>query len=443
MRPRLFAALLAAAFAFPLGTAPRAVAGTPATEAAVDWLAAQQRADGSFEVSGFPGFETPDAVAAIAQNAQTGSTWSTSQARTAVEALEAGGAGGPTPLDWTDTWTSGGINAGHAAKLIVLVTAPLGLDARAFDPRGNGAIDLVAVMDGGYASGSYGTFNATVSAALANVALGRTVPTATIALIRASQQADGGWNYAGDPAGDFAEVDTTALAIMALVAAGAAPNDADVQQAVGYLDDNYSVSGGWKAFGSFSPNSTALGMLALDAAGVDFTTGAWRGGGLYISPESALLAYQEADGEFPTYGNTFGTSQAVQGLLRNWLPFAPQTSGDTVSVRISGGVDVSGPVASGDIRVATDSFGVVSVTGTAVVSDADGPASVRFGVQRLAVFPVYVGSVAAGGKSAQVWFARVAWSGATRTASSASTWIDFGSWPWASRTVTWSVTDGS
>ncbi len=43
---------------------------TAATTKAVTWLKTQQQADGGFEVAGFPGFETPDAVLAIANGAQ-------------------------------------------------------------------------------------------------------------------------------------------------------------------------------------------------------------------------------------------------------------------------------------------------------------------------------------------------------------------------------------
>lgn len=52
------------------------VSASPQTQLAVGWIIAQQQSDGGFEMAGFPGFETPDAVLAIAENAQTDTVWS-------------------------------------------------------------------------------------------------------------------------------------------------------------------------------------------------------------------------------------------------------------------------------------------------------------------------------------------------------------------------------
>ena len=41
-------------------------ASSPAVANGLTWLRTQQQPDGGFEVAGFPGFETPDAVFAIA-----------------------------------------------------------------------------------------------------------------------------------------------------------------------------------------------------------------------------------------------------------------------------------------------------------------------------------------------------------------------------------------
>ena len=65
--------------AAPVGAAPEDTAA-----GAVDWLVAQQQDDGGFEMAGFPGFETPDAVLAIAAAAQTGAGWDQGEAYDAV-----------------------------------------------------------------------------------------------------------------------------------------------------------------------------------------------------------------------------------------------------------------------------------------------------------------------------------------------------------------------
>src|SRR5687768_3224222 len=123
-----------------------ALAGTPATQQAIDWLATQQEADGGFEVADFPGFETLDAVLAIAGNAQTGSSWDTDEAVAGVQAVTNAGKSG---LDYLDAYSSGSLCPGQAAKLIVLTALPLGFDPEAFDPADDGSpVDLVAIMNG-------------------------------------------------------------------------------------------------------------------------------------------------------------------------------------------------------------------------------------------------------------------------------------------------------
>ncbi len=110
-----------------------------------NWIVSQQQADGGFEVAGFAGFETPDAVLAIAEAAQQQYLWDKGQARAAVEAVTKNGNSG---LDALDDFAAGPINAGQAAKLIVLVAAPLGLDPNAFDPGADGApVNLVGAVN--------------------------------------------------------------------------------------------------------------------------------------------------------------------------------------------------------------------------------------------------------------------------------------------------------
>src|SRR4051794_4016908 len=134
--PVIVAALTAScSLVAPAHGAPPAEAA--AATAAASWIADQQQPDGGFDVSGFQGFETPDAVLAIAEAAQTGPTWSTAAALAAIEALEYGGSGGPNPLDAVDDWvvdahSGAGVNAGEASKILLFVVGPLGLDPTDF-----------------------------------------------------------------------------------------------------------------------------------------------------------------------------------------------------------------------------------------------------------------------------------------------------------------------
>ncbi|MGZ4688009.1 MAG: prenyltransferase/squalene oxidase repeat-containing protein [Acidimicrobiia bacterium] len=295
------------------------------------YLKSQQLADGSFEVAGFPGFETPDAVLAIADNAQAQMGWSFAQAKAAVDATTNSG---HSALHALDDFADSGINAGQAAKLAILVARPLGISTTSFDPDGDGAVNLQAIVDAGHQpDGSYGAFNATLYAAIAKRAFGG-VPADTLAYIRAAQEAGGGWNFAGDPTAvqAQADTDTTALAIQALASAQVAGTDVDLREGVAFLARSQQANGAWQSFGADDPNSTAVAMIAITAAGFDPTVSCWRDvtapalhGTAYTSPVTWLRGDQLPSGRFASpndqFGvNTFATSQAVQALRRGWLP---------------------------------------------------------------------------------------------------------------------------
>ena len=291
--------------------------------------------NGSFEVACFGGFETPDAVLAIAEAGQTGDTWSTAQALAAVEAVETDA--GFTGLDAIDDMAeSGSLGAGGAAKLIVLVVAPLGLDATDVDPSDDSAdpVDLVDALEAGaQPDGSFGVFSDTLYAAMALHLLGETVAQETVDLIVAAQQADGGWNFGGDPAGTDVDPDTTGLAVQALVAAGFDATDDAIKAALAFFATHHKGTGAWPSpFDDGNPNSTARAIQGIVAAGYDPTTSCWRdvalpsaAGTLYTNPDAYLRGQQDEDGHIASpvdqFGvNTSGTSQAVQALLRLWLP---------------------------------------------------------------------------------------------------------------------------
>jgi Prenyltransferase and squalene oxidase repeat len=299
--------------------------------AANAYLLSKQQPDGGFEVAGFPGFETSDAILAVAENAQTAEAWNTTQARNAVAN---GVRSGKTPLNAIDDLAEGSITAGQAAKLIVLVAKPLGYSLTAFNPDGDGTVrNLVSIMNtGAQPNGSYGAFNATLYAAIAQKIATNAVPANTLTLIRGAQEASGGWDFSGTAAGADADVDTTALAVQALAAAGVAGTDTDLHQGLVYLANQYKTNGAFQSFGSNDPNSTSTAVLAITAAGYDPNVACWRNqsvpglsGQLYTSPVNWLRSQQAADGHIvsPNDGgspNTFATSQTVQALRRGFLP---------------------------------------------------------------------------------------------------------------------------
>jgi len=324
----------------PTGAAPTP-RSTPAIDAAVAWLETQQQADGGFEVGMFPGFETPDAILALASAGQTSEDWDTEEALAAVEAVTTGGETPKDALDSVDDWVdsvqgseaSAGAKAQQAAKVIVLVTEPLGLDETDFDPSGDTetVVDLVGAINAAQGDGSFPGVTSTGKAYVvwAFAALDITVPPALFTAIAAGQQANGGFNFAGDPSGTGFDPDVTAAVVSALATAGkTTANDATLRKAVIGLGLQQRWNGEWAGeFDDGNPNSTAVTVEAMVAMGAPPEFPCWRNAadlrlsGLpYPSPIEALEARQdEATGRFtsPSDGfgvNTFATSQAIQGL---------------------------------------------------------------------------------------------------------------------------------
>ncbi len=142
-------------------------------------------------------------------------------------------------------------------------------------------------------------------------------------------QPDGGWEWS---AGWGADTNTTALAVQALRVAGLSTNDPAIQAAVEFLRTAQAADGGFvydpaSAESGSDVNSTAYAIQALIAAGEDPAGEAWRVEG--ISPRDYLLNAQLADGSFewqPGTGvNPLSTQQAATAPLGATFPTGPQT----------------------------------------------------------------------------------------------------------------------
>ncbi len=345
------------------GTAGAAPGDDPVLAGAIGFLASQQQDDGGFEVAGFAGFETADAVLAIGLGAQ-GGPLDPAAGRARVEAVATdAGLTGFDAID--DEVEAGSVEAGRAAKLTVLVAEPFDFDARAFDPAGDGQpVDLVGAIEAGQQDdGGYGVFSDTLYAVLALSSLDRPVGDETVELVRAAQQPNGSWDFAGDAGGAEVDIDVTSLAIQALVAIGADATDPNVAGGLTLLGQSVR-DGAWGDDAGTNPNSTALAILAVTAAGYDAEDRCWRdihapatSGGPSASPVSALRSLQATDGRiaspFDDLGvNTFATSQSVQALALGWLPVerAEAAPCDVVSyatVNAAAGVTRFTPAASG------------------------------------------------------------------------------------------------
>lgn len=323
-----------------IGSAGASTPVDPTVTKARTWLLTQQQANGGFEVTSTPGFETPDAALALATSHQTGATWDRAGALAAIQGLDNGS--GKDPLDALDDLVDGESDptsdaaAARAAKIIVLVADPLGIDPADFDPSGDSAepVDLVTrvtshqEVDGSYDLGAL--FNGVLFVTIALRTQGLEVSNALYDQILDGQRADGSWDFSGTPNAEFGgnDPDTTALTLIALRSTGATTADEPIADAVAWLASTQRTSGAWGAYGSDDPNSTSVVAMALSDLHIDVTTKAWRAAagspvtGTYTSPYAALRALQATNGrisspndEFGT-PNSFGTTQTIQALAR-------------------------------------------------------------------------------------------------------------------------------
>ena len=331
-RPRIWRPIHVAAAVLLCATAvltglPAGVARSeePADPAAVAqrsgeaWLASIQLNDGGFAVAGLTGVETPEAVLALAAQAQRSDVWSHREAIDAIDAI-GGRDGGPTALQELSRLGRSTTSPTDAALLITRVAMPLGLDPAAFNPANEGrSADLVAVLD---EATDQAPVNALAEIVVAQVALGHEAPADLVAAIVDARLDDGSWPAAE---GDQTDIDTTAMAITALIAAGSDPDDDRVAPGLAVLAAQQNPDGGWGAGGESSAMGTAAAMRALRSAGFDPDAGCWRQDLLDAdaelpTPASWLISAQAEDGHWGDDGEALSTAVALQGLNGEWLP---------------------------------------------------------------------------------------------------------------------------
>lgn len=216
-------------------------------------------------------------------------------------------------------------SAGQLGKLL------LALSAAGADPRDLGGQDYVAQLAGMVdASGSFGVADA-FNHSLAMLGLksgGENVPEAAAAWLESTQAANGSWD---DGFGTTDNTDATAMAIMALLAAGRSAKDASVVAAADFLAGTQAAAGGW-AYGTGLPagaSSTALVVQAITALGDDPAAGDTRWAMNGRSPLDALLLYQGQSGAFQAdfgdgpFDDFLSTVQAIPAAAGRVWPMAP------------------------------------------------------------------------------------------------------------------------
>lgn len=215
------------------------------------------------------------------------------------------------------------LRANAAAQSSPAAAAKAALAARALGipPRDVAGTDLVAAIAAGYnaGTGQYGADPFSQSLAMLGLACtGNSVPSGAVLALRNARTPEGGWGFEGanDP-------DTTALAVQALIAAGVPVTDAAVVDALGLLADLQGLDGGWGFDPSASnANSTAFVIQALIAAG--------RNPALFVkngnTPGGFLASQQQEDGSFAGFDPAFATNQVVPALAGRTFCNAADTS---------------------------------------------------------------------------------------------------------------------
>jgi hypothetical protein len=218
--------------------------------------------------------------------------------------------------------------AGACGELIQAVVAA-GLDPSSF-----GGVDLLTTLDGFYdtATGVFGDGEAFTQALAVQglVAAAQAVPAAAVHRLVSAQDSDGGWDFLlikNDPnaATDFDSSDTnsTAMVLMALDAAGVHARD---HAALAWLHIQQDADGGFPYQAGFGtdPDSTALVLQGLLAAGQNPNATAWAVGG--HTPLATLIATQAPGGGYAFPGNPapdpFTTAQVPPALERAAYPLA-------------------------------------------------------------------------------------------------------------------------
>ncbi|MEP6775346.1 MAG: prenyltransferase/squalene oxidase repeat-containing protein [Chloroflexota bacterium] len=276
--------------------APSASPYGDSASTALKWIATQQSPDGSF--AGFGAGSTVDAVLSIV--AAGGHADSFAHGYNAVTFLQ-------------DNAGAIAKTAGGAGKLLVAVSA-LGQSGKSF-----GGVDLVGAINATYgisATGRYGPDALGHAFAILGLhSAGEAVPADAVAQLESLQTSDGGWAFTGDTAPGAADTNTTAVAVQALIAAGATGSTLD--KGTAYLASQQNDDGGWPyqkggQFGSESDvNSTSYVVQAMLAV---------KNAALVEAGQSYIVSLQNPSGAFPYQksqpdDNPGATYQAIAALL--------------------------------------------------------------------------------------------------------------------------------
>jgi len=206
------------------------------------------------------------------------------------------------------------IDIARAGQLLTAVAAA-NEDPFAF---GVDSLNLVDLVTANYDAGT-GTFGqATVDnvldqawAILGLVASNASIPAEAVEWLVSAQLDDGSWN---DGFGSF--LDTTPIALMALIASGyGGTSSSAAQAAMAFMQANQDFDGGWLTTWDTATNADTTSMMlqAISSLGQLPMDEAWQQHN--GNPFTALITIQKEDGSIGSdYANSFSTADAILGL---------------------------------------------------------------------------------------------------------------------------------
>ena len=323
----------------------------PEVSDALDYLRGQQGTDGKigdFATSAW-------AVMAIAAAGEDPHSWKVSS--------------NPTIVDYLETNADSASSTNDYSRMILAIAAA---DE---DVTDFGGVDFLSELQDAYDGSQIGDsslLNDDFWGVMALVAAG-VDPASSVAIqdsisfILSNQNANGGWSWG---VGQASDVDDTAAAIMALIAAGEPASSTAITDALAYIKSTQVANGGFESWGETGETNSATDSWGIDgivAAGQDPTDASWKSG-VGNDPVDDLLTFQNQDGSFDfteenPSSKELWTSYAITALLGTPYPVAilPPGEGIAIDVRIEGQSDT---IWSGTVTV--------TVTDSTIIDDLGG-----------------------------------------------------------------------
>lgn len=217
-------------------------------------------------------------------------------------------------------------SAGAAGKLALAAVAA-GESPRCFGVTGD-QVDLIGVINDAYSKGRYGSTSFDQALAMLALAAAREpIPTRAIKFVR-DRRGQRGWGFAMRK-GPGDDIDSTAIMIEAMRAAGVARNDSGLKAALRWIRLQRNSDGGFNPNGNGAEsqaNTTALAIRAAKALGTGDNAG-----------RRALRKLQKKPGYFQSTAAAKGspelaTPDAVVALSGERLPVRKRKSRDSCRI---------------------------------------------------------------------------------------------------------------